>query len=204
MFLSWLKSRKYCSFFRPLFFLKLICQRELRFKKINWKLNSQREKERLHMQIIELEKKLDAKQALELEIQRLRGAVQVMKHIGNDGDEEAEEKLGAIQDELKEKEEELEGLEALNQALIVKERKTNDELQDARKELINVRMHYSSHLFHELSLPGSNTPMCHSLLASSNTAEIQKVQSSHLDKIDYNIILFLLINYFGLLSGHII
>ncbi|KAG6485938.1 hypothetical protein ZIOFF_054505 [Zingiber officinale] len=33
--------------------------------------------------------------------------------------------------------EEIEGLEDLNQALIVKERQSNDELQHARKELIN-------------------------------------------------------------------
>ena len=37
---------------------------------------------------------------------------------------------------------ELEDLEALQQALVVKERKTNDELQDARKELIRVCVYY--------------------------------------------------------------
>ncbi|KAL3518185.1 hypothetical protein ACH5RR_020774 [Cinchona calisaya] len=95
-----------------------------------------REKEKLHMQIIELEKKLDAKQALELEIERLQGAVKVMKHMEN-GDEEAEDKLKGILVELKGKKEELDGLEALNQALIIKERKSNDELQEARKELVH-------------------------------------------------------------------
>ncbi|KAG8391178.1 hypothetical protein BUALT_Bualt01G0160700 [Buddleja alternifolia] len=38
---------------------------------------------------------------------------------------------------LRAKDRELEGLEALNHALVVKERKSNDELQVARKELIN-------------------------------------------------------------------
>ncbi|KAL5580990.1 hypothetical protein UlMin_013432 [Ulmus minor] len=38
---------------------------------------------------------------------------------------------------LKDKEEDLEAMEALNQALIVKERRSNDELQQAREELIN-------------------------------------------------------------------
>lgn len=38
---------------------------------------------------------------------------------------------------LREKEGDLDDLEALNQTLIVKERKSNDELQDARKELVN-------------------------------------------------------------------
>lgn len=103
-----------------------------------------REKEKLHVQIIELEKKLDAKQALELEIERLRGAVQVMKHIRTGGDKEVDDKLVAIQVELKEKEEELQDLEMLSQALIVKERKSNDELQEARKELVNGLMETTS------------------------------------------------------------
>lgn len=96
------------------------------------------EKEKLHKKIIELEKKLDAKQALELEIERMKGALQVMKHMGEDEDLEVKSKMDTIRQELKEKEEELEVLEDLNQALIVKERKTNDELQEARKELISV------------------------------------------------------------------
>ncbi|CAK9188250.1 unnamed protein product [Ilex paraguariensis] len=95
------------------------------------------EKEKLHKRILELEKKLDAKQALELEIERMRGALLVMKHMGEDGDMEIEDKMHNIQKNLKEKEEELEDLEALNQALVVKERKSNDELQEARKELID-------------------------------------------------------------------
>ncbi|GAV78267.1 XS domain-containing protein/XH domain-containing protein/zf-XS domain-containing protein [Cephalotus follicularis] len=98
--------------------------------------DQKREKEILHRKIIELEKKLDAKQALELEMERMRGALEVMKHMEGDEDLEIEKKMDAIEEELKEKEEEYDGLDSLNQALIVKERKTNDELQDARKELI--------------------------------------------------------------------
>ncbi|XWS28829.1 hypothetical protein CRYUN_Cryun25bG0105100 [Craigia yunnanensis] len=96
-----------------------------------------REKEKLHRKIIELEKQLDAKQALELEIQRMKGALQVMQHMEGDEDTEMKRKVVAIEKELKDKEEELDDLEDLNQALIVKERKSNDELQGARKELIN-------------------------------------------------------------------
>ena len=59
-----------------------------------------------------------------------------------DEDTEMKRKMEAIQEELKDKEEELDGLEELNQALIVKERKSNDELQGARKELINVSIFY--------------------------------------------------------------
>ncbi|CAJ1955714.1 unnamed protein product [Sphenostylis stenocarpa] len=94
-----------------------------------------KEKEKMHTKIIELQKKLDAKQTLELDIQQLKGALQVMKHIG-EGDAEEKRKLDAIKMELEDKKEEYEGLEDLQQALVVKERKTNDELQDARKELI--------------------------------------------------------------------
>lgn len=103
----------------------------------NW-FHTQRQKEELHKRIIQLEKQLDAKQALELEIERLRGSLNVMKHMGDDGDVEILEKVDTILKQLREKEGELEDLEALNQTLVVKERKSNDELQEARKELVNV------------------------------------------------------------------
>lgn len=60
-----------------------------------------------------------------------------MKHMGDD-DLEVIQKVEAIQKELREKEGEYDDLEALNQTLIIKERKCNDELQEARKELISV------------------------------------------------------------------
>ncbi|KAK1420817.1 hypothetical protein QVD17_22697 [Tagetes erecta] len=93
-------------------------------------------KEKLHQKIIELQKKLDEKQRLELEIEQMKGAVEVMKHV-TEGDLEAKKKMESIQNDLKEKEEELGDLEELNQALIVKERMSNDELVEARKELIS-------------------------------------------------------------------
>ncbi|KAJ9175729.1 hypothetical protein P3X46_014256 [Hevea brasiliensis] len=99
--------------------------------------DQKRQKEELHNRIILLEKKLDAKQALELEIERLRGSYNVMKHMGDDGDAEVLKRMELIIQNLREKEGDLDELETLNQALIVKERKSNDELQDARKELIN-------------------------------------------------------------------
>ncbi|KAB1217858.1 hypothetical protein CJ030_MR3G014732 [Morella rubra] len=102
--------------------------------------DQKRQKEKLHNRIIQLEKQLDAKQALELEIEQLRGALNVMKHIGDDGDDgdvEVLENIDAILKQLREKEGELGDLESLNQTLIVMERKSNDELQEARKELIN-------------------------------------------------------------------
>ncbi|XP_057436898.1 factor of DNA methylation 4 [Lotus japonicus] len=95
-----------------------------------------KQKEKLHRKIHELQRELDAKQTLELEIERLRGAVLVMKHMGED-DVDEKKKLDAIKMELQDKEEEWEGIEQMHQTLVIKERKTNDELQDARKELIS-------------------------------------------------------------------
>ena len=96
------------------------------------------EKEKLHRKIIELQKKLDARQALELQVQRMRGSIQVMRHMGEDGDVELKKKMDAVEQDLREKEQDLEDLESLSQTLIIKERQSNDELQQARKELINV------------------------------------------------------------------
>ncbi|KAL8233565.1 hypothetical protein R6Q59_019665 [Mikania micrantha] len=94
-----------------------------------------REKEELHKKIIMLEKQLDSKHAIELEIEKMKGQLNVMKHIGED-DLETLKKVEDIQKNLRDREDELEDLESLNQALVVQERKSNDELQDARKELI--------------------------------------------------------------------
>ncbi|KAL9405129.1 hypothetical protein Peur_002101 [Populus x canadensis] len=57
--------------------------------------------------------------------------------MGEDEDLDIRAKMDTVRQELKEKEEELRGLEELNQALIVQERKINDELQEALKELVN-------------------------------------------------------------------
>ncbi|OMO67779.1 hypothetical protein CCACVL1_20320 [Corchorus capsularis] len=105
-----------------------------------------KEKERLHSEILKLEKQLDTKQALELEIQRMKGALQVMQHMEGDGESDVKTKMKDIEEQLKEKEEEYDDLEQLNQTLIIKERKSNEELQEAKKELIkslsgNTRAH---------------------------------------------------------------
>jgi hypothetical protein len=99
----------------------------------------QREKEDALKKILQLEKQLDAKQKLELEIQQLKGQLQVMKHMGGEEDSTVKQKMDELTSELNEKIEEMEDMEALNQTLVVKERKSNDELQEARKELISVR-----------------------------------------------------------------
>ena len=98
----------------------------------------QRQKELLHAKIIQLQKQLDMKQELELEIQQLKGSLSVLKHMEDDEDAEVLKKVDTLQKDLRDKEQSLEELDALNQALIVKERESNDELQEARKALVDV------------------------------------------------------------------
>ncbi|WCJ30961.1 XH/XS domain-containing protein [Euphorbia peplus] len=95
-----------------------------------------REKEQALKEILELEKSCDAKQKLEMEIQELKGQLQVMNHLGNKDDAAVQKKMKEMSDDLQQKIEEMSSVEDLNQTLIVKERQSNDELQEARKELI--------------------------------------------------------------------
>ncbi|XP_039161305.1 factor of DNA methylation 4 isoform X2 [Eucalyptus grandis] len=91
--------------------------------------DQKREKEKLHRKIFELERELDDKQSLELDIERLRGALQVMKHMEDDDDVDLKQNMEEIEESLEAKEE-------LRKVLTVKHWTTNVELQDARKELI--------------------------------------------------------------------
>lgn len=81
---------------------------------------------------------MDAKQKLEMEIQELKGKLQVMKHLGDQDDAAVQKKMKEMNDELQQKVEDLGDTESLMQTLIVKERQSNDELQEARKEFIAV------------------------------------------------------------------
>lgn len=91
-----------------------------------------------------MEKKLDDELARELEIERMRGGLQVMGHME---DPDMKEEIEKTKEKLKEKEEESEYQESLYQALVVKHGYTNDELQDARKALIRVSNSLSLSLF---------------------------------------------------------
>ncbi|XP_047158969.1 protein INVOLVED IN DE NOVO 2-like [Vigna umbellata] len=104
-----------------------------------WKLaaDQKRQKEHLRHKIVRLEKQLEVKQKLELEIQQLKGKLNVMQYIEEDEDSEVLYKVDALHTDLREKEQSLRDLDALNQTLIIKERQSNDELQEARKVLIN-------------------------------------------------------------------
>ncbi|XP_062017388.1 factor of DNA methylation 4-like isoform X2 [Rosa rugosa] len=90
-----------------------------------------REKNELFKTIIELEKQLDVKTALALEIERIRGALLLIKQMHEDGDLQGRNKMNKIEELLKKKEEDLTMVE-----LIVKEWISNDEIQEAQKELI--------------------------------------------------------------------
>lgn len=83
---------------------------------------------------IHLEGQVDENRALKQEIERLRGDIDVTKH------DKAEllKRMGAMLGDFKEMEETLQITEELNSALIYKERRSNDELQEARKHLIDV------------------------------------------------------------------
>ncbi|XP_058099269.1 factor of DNA methylation 1-like isoform X1 [Magnolia sinica] len=94
-----------------------------------------REKGAALNKILQLEKKLYQKQALELEIEQLKGELQVTKHM-EEGDDLARKKMLELMKVVEEKEGKMEHLETLNPALLVKEHQSNNELQDARKELI--------------------------------------------------------------------
>ncbi|KAL9285306.1 putative XS domain-containing protein [Arabidopsis thaliana] len=96
----------------------------------------QKEKEKLHKRIMEMEAKLNETQELELEIEKLKGTTNVMKHmVGCDGDKDIVEKIAKTQIELDARET---ALHEKMMTLARKERATNDEYQDARKEMIKV------------------------------------------------------------------
>ncbi|KAL6972888.1 hypothetical protein U1Q18_027064 [Sarracenia purpurea var. burkii] len=95
-----------------------------------------KEKQEALNKILQLERQLDAKQKLEMEIEELKGKLQVMKHLGDEDDDAVQKKIKDMNEELEQKVDEMTSLEDLNQTLIVKERQSNDELQEARKALI--------------------------------------------------------------------
>ncbi|CAN1231146.1 Factor of DNA methylation 4 [Linum grandiflorum] len=99
----------------------------------------QREKEDMRKKTLELQTQLDAKQALELEMEQLRGALQVLGHMNEDDDSETQkQKEEEIIEKLADMKEELEGLEDLNQTLLTKHERVEQELKAGRRELIDV------------------------------------------------------------------
>lgn len=96
--------------------------------------DQEREKEDVLARMLQLEKELHEKQQLELEVERLNGTLQVMKHLeGDDDGGDIHEKMEKLSVRF---EHEKKRLEDLSGDLVRKERESNDELQEARKELI--------------------------------------------------------------------
>nr|TKV92661.1 hypothetical protein SEVIR_9G174600v2 [Setaria viridis]TKV92663.1 hypothetical protein SEVIR_9G174600v2 [Setaria viridis] len=94
----------------------------------------EQEKEDALKKLCNLQMQLASKQKLELEIEQLKGNLEVMKHMV-DEDKNLKEKLDKLLETLEEKNDEMENIDSLNQTLIIKERRTNDELEEAKKEL---------------------------------------------------------------------
>ncbi|ESQ45681.1 hypothetical protein EUTSA_v10010188mg [Eutrema salsugineum] len=98
--------------------------------------SQRREKDELHKRLIRLERERDQKQAIELEMEQLRGELKVKKHMGEDA--KIVEEVANIYKGLAQKEEELEELQNFCQRLILREHRANDEVVESRKELVNV------------------------------------------------------------------
>ncbi|KQK08877.1 factor of DNA methylation 1 [Brachypodium distachyon] len=96
-----------------------------------------RAKETALNKILMLEQQLEAKQTLELKIQQLKGKLEVMKYMPGHEDSESKSKINELSEELQDKIDELDGMESLNQTLVIKESNSSIELQEARKELEN-------------------------------------------------------------------
>ncbi|KAG7633723.1 Zinc finger-XS domain [Arabidopsis suecica] len=108
--------------------------------------DQRRQKEELHEKIIRLERQRDQKQAIELEVEQLKGQLNVMKHMASDGDAEVVKEVDIIFKDLGEKEAQLADLDKFNQTLILRERRTNDELQEAHKELVNIMKEWNTNI----------------------------------------------------------
>lgn len=100
------------------------------------------QKEKLRERITALERELDQKQDLELEVEHLKRQLGVMRHMELDGGTEIVNKVETYLRDLSEKEGELAHVNKFNQDLVVRERTTNDELQEARRALISVCRFY--------------------------------------------------------------
>ncbi|XP_019199247.1 PREDICTED: factor of DNA methylation 4-like [Ipomoea nil] len=95
-----------------------------------------REKEQALVKIFRLERELDQKQALELEVEKLKGLVKVRRHMMERG-LAARNKCTPILEELIEKLDGHDHLENMTYELTIKHRHVDDQVQEARKEMIN-------------------------------------------------------------------
>ncbi|KAL9239646.1 hypothetical protein vseg_013949 [Gypsophila vaccaria] len=95
-----------------------------------------REKEEEFKKILLLEKAIDDRQMKQLEIEYLKGKLEVMRHLGDHDDAAIQRKMEEMTEDRERKIDEMNNMESLTQILVTKERQTNDEVQKARKVLI--------------------------------------------------------------------
>ncbi|KAJ0263896.1 Factor of DNA methylation 3 [Hirschfeldia incana] len=121
-------------------------QQKTREKVKKMAVDHKMQKEKLRERISELERQLDQKQDLELEVENLKRELSVMRHVEFNGGTEIVNKVETYLRDLSEKEGELAHVNKFNQDLIVRERETNDELQEARRALISNLRDTRSHI----------------------------------------------------------
>uniref|UniRef100_A0A1J3FBR3 Factor of DNA methylation 3 n=1 Tax=Noccaea caerulescens TaxID=107243 RepID=A0A1J3FBR3_NOCCA len=126
--------------------LAAVEQQKTREKVKKLAVDHKMQKEKLHERISALERELDQKQKLELEVEQLKGQMSVMRHMELDDSTEIVNKVETFLRGLSEKEGELAHVNKFNQDLVVRERKSNDELQEARRALISNLRDTRSHI----------------------------------------------------------
>lgn len=95
------------------------------------------EKQEALNKILQLERELDEKQKVEMEIEELNGQLLVMKHLEDQDDSSVKEKMKELEDKLDDKVDQLSYMEDQVNQLSTKERQSNDELEEARKLLMD-------------------------------------------------------------------
>ena len=85
---------------------------------------------------LELQEKQAYEHKLKMETKEIQVQLQVLQALGDDA--AVQEQVKNLNDELQAKIEETESMEDMNRDLAVKQHEMNDEIQNARKELIKV------------------------------------------------------------------
>ncbi|XP_031399386.1 factor of DNA methylation 1-like isoform X3 [Punica granatum] len=95
------------------------------------------EKEVALRKLLDMERQLNDKQKLEMEIQELKGRLEVMKHLTDRDNEVIRVKMKEISDELEEKVENLSCREEENEALLRRGIESRNQLQETHRFLIS-------------------------------------------------------------------
>ncbi|CAN8270115.1 unnamed protein product [Cochlearia groenlandica] len=121
-------------------------QQKTREKVIKLAVDHKKQKDKFSARIASLERQIDQKQDLELEVEQLKGQLNVIRLMELDGGAEIVNKVETFLRDISEKEEDLAHVNKFNQDLVVQERKSNDELQEARTALISNLREMKSHI----------------------------------------------------------